>query len=77
MPRQWTPEQRAAQAARIRANKPWEKSTGPVTKTGKKRSSQNALKHGHDRTFVRNARKALRLQRQFLCVANELYKNLK
>jgi hypothetical protein len=26
--------------------KPWEKSTGPKTEEGKKRSSQNALKHG-------------------------------
>lgn len=69
MPRIWTQEQRAAQAARIRANKPWEKSTGPVTKAGKKRSSRNALKHGKDKTFVRNTRKMLRLNREFLHLA--------
>ncbi len=69
MPRIWTQEQRDAQAARIRANKPWEKSTGPVTKAGKKRSSRNALKHGRGKTFVRNTRKMLRLNREFLQLA--------
>ncbi|MGZ9097931.1 MAG: hypothetical protein ACXW30_06510 [Micavibrio sp.] len=75
MPRKWTPEQRAAQAARIRALKPWEKSTGPVTKSGKKRSSQNALKHGNNKTLIRNTRKALRLQREFLCLAKIILKD--
>lgn len=75
MPRTWTPEQRAAQAERIRALKPWEKSTGPVTKAGKKRASQNALKHGNDKAIMREMRKALRLQHAFLCLAKRMMKN--
>jgi len=39
MPR-WTKESRAKQAAIIRQNKPWEKSTGPKTAAGKNRSAQ-------------------------------------
>ncbi|MBM2767069.1 hypothetical protein [Burkholderia anthina] len=46
MPRRWTPEQRAAQAEKIRGWKPWEQSTGPVTDDGKAAASQNALIHG-------------------------------
>ncbi|VWC14086.1 hypothetical protein BLA6993_05497 [Burkholderia lata] len=46
MPRRWTPEQRAAQAEKIRRWKPWEQSTGPVTDDGKAAASQNALVHG-------------------------------
>lgn len=46
MVRKWTPEERAAQAALIRQQKPWEHTTGPKTAEGKKASSRNALKHG-------------------------------
>ncbi|OUL68693.1 hypothetical protein CA603_51545 [Paraburkholderia hospita] len=46
MPRRWTPEQRAAQAEKIKRWKPWERSTGPKTDDGKATSSSNALKHG-------------------------------
>ncbi|OXJ21482.1 hypothetical protein CFB82_41200 [Burkholderia sp. HI2714] len=46
MARRWTPEQRAAQAEKIRRWKPWEQSTGPVTDEGKAVASQNALVHG-------------------------------
>lgn len=46
MPRRWTQEQRAEQAAKIRRWKPWERSTGPTTKDGKAAASQNAVKHG-------------------------------
>ena len=42
----WTPERKAAAAARCRANKPWQYSTGPVTQNGKMRASLNATKHG-------------------------------
>ena len=46
MPRKWTKEQREAQAERCRHHKPWTKSTGPKTATGKARSNCNAYKHG-------------------------------
>jgi hypothetical protein len=41
----WPPERRAKQAAKIRDDKPWEKSTGPRTEGGKARSSQNAYQY--------------------------------
>lgn len=66
MPNPWTPERRAAQAARIRALKPWEKSTGPRTKDGKQRASRNAVKHGGRRAAVRQMELALRHQLEFL-----------
>lgn len=44
--RQWTQEQRAAQAQKIRQHKIWLKSTGPISEQGKKTVSQNALKIG-------------------------------
>ncbi len=62
----WTPERRAAQAERIRAQKPWEHSTGPRTKSGKKRVSKNAVRHGEARAKLRMAKKALKLQREFM-----------
>jgi hypothetical protein len=40
----WTPERRAAQAARLRERKPWQKSTGPATAEGKARAKLNGLK---------------------------------
>jgi len=46
MSKGWTKERRKKQAERIRQQKPWEKSTGPKSDAGKKRSSQNSLKHG-------------------------------
>ncbi len=42
----WTPERRARQAKLIQQWRPWEKSTGPKTKTGKEKVSQNAYKGG-------------------------------
>ena len=42
----WTAERRAAQAARMRARKPWERSTGPRTDAGKARSRGNATGKG-------------------------------
>lgn len=74
MPRTWTPEQRAAQAARIRETKPWEKSTGPRSKAGKKRSSRNAVKHGNRTARIRDAHKALTLQSEFLRLINAAMK---
>lgn len=45
MPR-WTPEARAAQAAKIRSWQPWRESTGPTTQAGKAVCKLNGLKHG-------------------------------
>ncbi|MBD2025239.1 hypothetical protein [Leptolyngbya sp. FACHB-711] len=45
MPR-WTVEARQKQSERIRQLKPWKRSTGPRTRSGKRRSSQNSLKTG-------------------------------
>lgn len=43
----WTEERRAKQRAAILRRAPWKKSTGPRTEAGKKKSAQNAYKHGH------------------------------
>lgn len=45
MPR-WTDEARRKQAERIREWRPWEHSTGPVTKRGKRRSAKNWARGG-------------------------------
>ena len=44
--RQWTEEQRKAQAEKIRTYQPWRMSTGATSEEGKKTVSQNALKTG-------------------------------
>lgn len=44
--RQWTDEQRKAQAEKIKAYKTWLMSTGATSEEGKKKVSQNALKEG-------------------------------
>ena len=44
MPRQWTAEQRQAQAERCRAHRPWKHSTGPKSVAGKRKVSQNPRK---------------------------------
>jgi hypothetical protein len=44
MPRQWTDEQRQAQAGRCRQNQPWTRSTGPKSVAGKRKVSQNPRK---------------------------------
>jgi hypothetical protein len=44
--RQWTEEQRKAQAEKIRTYQPWRMSTGATSEEGKKIVSQNALKTG-------------------------------
>ncbi|TNJ37408.1 hypothetical protein FGF68_04145 [Prosthecochloris vibrioformis] len=43
----WTPERRARQAEMIRKWKPWEKSTGPKTESGKAAAAKNADKGGY------------------------------
>lgn len=59
--RQWTPEQRAKQAAKIRQWQPWTRSTGARTPEGKAASSRNAYKGGH-RYLLRELTALLREQ---------------
>jgi len=61
----WTPERRAQQARLIHNWRPWEKSTGPKTETGKARVSKNAYKGG-TRRMLRALRRVLREQRNAL-----------
>jgi hypothetical protein len=64
--RQWTPEQRAQQSAKIRLWQPWTRSTGARTPEGKARSSRNAYKGGM-RSMLREMAALLREQREGLC----------
>ena len=57
----WTERRRARQAALIRNWRPWEKSTGPRTVSGKARVSRNADKGGTWR-LLRELRLVLREQ---------------
>lgn len=62
----WSPERRARQSAMMHANQIWLKSTGPKTKAGKARSSQNALKPWLKNNPDRVMNKALRAQTHYL-----------
>ncbi len=64
--RSWTPSQRKDQSAKCRAQKIWLKATGPKTLEGKKRSSQNARKHGMRSEEIKGFKKLLRMQAQML-----------
>ncbi len=65
MPRQWTPEQRAQQAEKIKQWQPWANSTGARTPEGKAVASRNAYKGG-TRTVLREIARFLRDQRESL-----------
>ncbi len=75
MPQTWTPERRAAQSERIRTLKPWLKSTGPRTKNGKKRASQNAVKHERRRAEMEKTIRLLKASREFRLLAKDLLLN--
>lgn len=53
-----TPKHRRLQAERIRAWKPWERSTGPRTAEGKARAARNAWKGGN-RALLRELARVL------------------
>lgn len=59
----WTAERRQRQAALIRTWRPWARSTGPKSETGKARVSRNAFKGGW-RPQLRELARALREQRE-------------
>jgi hypothetical protein len=74
MAKGWTEERRKQQAERIRRTRPWEKSTGPKTAAGKKRSSLNAWKHGGRCRVMDEYRHLLALNRVFVKQFVSLYK---
>ena len=59
----WTAERRARQAELLRRLRPWLKSTGPKSESGKANSKMNAEKHGGRGrlTSVARLRRVLRL----------------
>lgn len=64
--RKWAEEERKRQAEICRRNKPWEKSTGPRTAEGKRKTRLNAYKHGNYSATVNAVRAALKANREFL-----------
>ncbi len=64
--KEWSEDRRKAQAERMRTLRPWEKTKGPISEEGKKRSSMNALKHGMDSQAIKELRRVLKLQKEFL-----------
>ena len=60
----WTTERRQKHAAAIRRWKPWAKSTGPRTASGKARAAQNAYKHGNRSASRKLLNQSLAAQRE-------------
>ena len=56
----WSQERKAKQRQAIYAWRPWEKSTGPKTPTGKTTVARNAWKHGERSAAVQAERTAFR-----------------
>lgn len=69
---EWTEERRQRQREVILRNKPWEKSTGPKTQSGKKRSRMNAFKHGEYGRSGKIITNALRLGQAHVDAVNAL-----
>ena len=55
----WTPERRKQQSKSIQKWRPWEKSTGPKSDAGKRRSAMRSLKTGLTSAAVIEARKTV------------------
>ena len=71
----WTSERRARQAQLIRTWRPWERSTGPRTATGKATSARNGLKGGLEaevRSCLKESRALLKEHREALKKVNSL-----
>jgi hypothetical protein len=66
MGRIWTDDDRLKQAERIRNQKPWTKSTGPRTISGKRASSSNSYKHGSYTTEMKQIFRYLKLQKNYI-----------
>ncbi len=69
----WTQERKLKQSEAIRKWKPWENSTGPKSKSGKRRSANRSLKTGMASAAVIEARKTrMELQRLEVELMNKL-----
>jgi hypothetical protein len=62
----WTLERKTRQAQLIQRWKPWQKSSGPKTKSGKAACRMNAKKHGLRSLEWKELKRALRLQARAL-----------
>lgn len=68
--RRWSAEQRAAQALRIRAIRPWRHARGPATPAGKAVSAQNSRRHGFRSREYRDVCALLRWQARYVACIN-------
>ena len=62
----WTDERRAKMREAVKRWRPWEKSTGPRTKRGRKKSSANAMKHGYRGKAWRDFNRLMARQRAYV-----------
>lgn len=71
--RSWTDQDRARQSQAIRNWQPWKKSTGPRTHDGKRRTSQNAWKHGGRSRTIRDLKRWLCEQRRYVASLRRVF----
>lgn len=72
MSKGWSKERREKQSLRIKTSRPWERTTGPRSQEGKKKSSQNAWKgRGYKKEEIIKERKG-RLKAKYLFAAMHL-----